>query len=193
MLYGLAKRIIDLSLASLLLLLFGWAYLVVWILVWFDSPGPVIFKQVRLGLNGVPFTLYKFRTMQVGTENTGTHEVSPDRITRFGHFLRRSKIDELPQAWNVLRNEMSFVGPRPCLPQQTEIVELRNLHRVFQVLPGLTGLAQINRVDMSDPEALTLCDKKYSLERSTLLDLKILALTALHIRQPGSLDGQYSL
>jgi len=123
----------------------------------FDTGSP-IFMQERVGRDKKPFVLVKFRTMKVGTASVATHMASSTSITAFGRFLRRTKLDELPQLWNVLKGEMSLVGPRPCLYSQIELIEERDKRGVFAVRPGITGLAQINNIDMSTPELLSITD-----------------------------------
>lgn len=115
--------------------------------------------------------------MALGTRVAGTHEVSAASVTSVGKFLRSSKLDELPQLWNVLRGEMSLVGPRPCLPVQEELIEERRKRGVLEVLPGITGLAQVEGIDMSDPQKLASRDADYTNSRSFGLDLKIIART----------------
>lgn len=126
---------------------------------WFDTGSP-IFRQVRVGLHQQPFTLIKFRTMRVDTASVATHLVSSASITRFGHFLRETKLDELPQLWNVLKGEMSLVGPRPGLFNQEELTAERAKRGVFAVRPGITGLAQVSEIDMSTPALLAEADRK---------------------------------
>lgn len=123
----------------------------------FDTGSP-IFRQVRVGRYQKPFTLVKFRTMKPGTASVASHLADSASITRFGAFLRRTKLDELPQLWNVLKGEMSLVGPRPCLPNQTELISEREALSVFLVRPGITGLAQVNNIDMSTPKLLAETD-----------------------------------
>lgn len=125
----------------------------------FDTGSP-IFKQVRVGRNKIPFTLLKFRTMEVDTASVASHLASSSSITPFGHFLRRTKLDELPQLWNVLKGEMSLVGPRPGLFNQEELTVARESYGVFSVRPGITGLSQVNEIDMSTPELLAETDAK---------------------------------
>ena len=122
------------------------------------QPGSPIFLQKRVGRGQRLFTLTKFRTMKPETGSLGTHEVNPAQVTRWGHLLRKTKIDELPQLWNVLRGDMSLVGPRPCLPTQTELIRAREKMGVFTVRPGITGLAQIRGIDMSTPDLLAKTD-----------------------------------
>lgn len=125
----------------------------------FDTGSP-FFCQVRVGRNQKPFTLFKFRTMRINTESVATHLVSSASITRIGHFLRKTKLDELPQLWNVLRGDMSFVGPRPGLFNQDELTLERLRRGVYTVRPGITGLAQVNKIDMSTPALLAQTDQK---------------------------------
>jgi len=125
----------------------------------FDTGSPV-FRQVRVGRHQKPFTLVKFRTMKMDTASVATHLASSASITRFGHFLRRTKLDELPQLWNVLKGEMSLVGPRPGLFNQEELTAERAKRGVFDVRPGITGLAQVNEIDMSTPALLAETDQK---------------------------------
>jgi len=122
--------------------------------------GSPLFLQQRVGRNGTPFTLIKFRTMRPETKSVGTHEVDPDQVTTWGKLLRKTKIDELPQLWNVLKGEMSLVGPRPCLPNQTQLIHARQKLGVFGVCPGITGSAQIQGIDMSNPELLANTDSE---------------------------------
>lgn len=125
----------------------------------FDTGSP-IFRQVRVGRHLKPFTLVKFRTMNVDTESVATHLASRSSVTRFGIFLRKTKLDELPQLWNVLKGEMSLVGPRPGLFNQQELTEERKKFGVFEARPGITGLAQVCRIDMSTPALLAQTDQK---------------------------------
>ena len=130
---------------------------ILWILGWLDTGEP-LFRQERVGRHQKPFTLVKFRTMRPDTVSVATHLADASAVTKLGRFLRRSKLDELPQLWNVLKGEMSLVGPRPCLFSQTELIDERELHSVFNARPGITGLAQINGIDMSTPRLLAETD-----------------------------------
>jgi len=145
---------------SLLGLLVGLPVLLVLTVIGLFDTGSPIFRQVRVGRNQKPFTLVKFRTMKVDTASVATHLASSASITRFGHFLRRSKLDELPQLWNVLKGEMSLVGPRPGLFNQEELTAERAKRGVFNVRPGITGLAQVSDIDMSTPVLLAETDKQ---------------------------------
>lgn len=178
--FNLIKRVIDLGFAVAIILVFWWLLLIVWVAIRVQSEGPGVFRQDRVGRNGKIFTCYKFRTMKVGTVQAGTHNVSAVAVTDgLGQFLRRTKIDELPQVWNILRNEISLVGPRPCLPVQEELVEERRRRSVLRVMPGITGLAQSEGIDMSDPVRLAVRDAEYVALQSLSLDLGILARTLL--------------
>jgi O-antigen biosynthesis protein WbqP len=171
------KRALDV-LASMLLLLFcSPILLIVIVAIRLQSPGPAIFRQVRVGKNGRPFTCYKLRTMYSGTANLPTHEVQASSVTVLGEYLRRFKIDELPQLCNVLIGDMSLVGPRPCLPSQTALVEARRQLGVFEVRPGITGLAQVNGVDMSDANRLAEIDAQYVRTQSLIGDFKLMLAT----------------
>lgn len=173
------KRVVDVVAALAILIFAGWVMIVIGLLVRTESRGPAIFAQTRIGRYSRPFTCYKFRTMAVGTEQAGTHAVSVSAVTRIGRLLRSSKLDELPQALNILRNEMSLVGPRPCLPSQSELIEARRQRNVYALKPGITGLAQVHSVDMSDPAKLAAWDDRYRAFRTPLSDLSLLLRTAL--------------
>jgi O-antigen biosynthesis protein WbqP len=136
-----------------------------------------IFVQSRVGLNQKAFMCYKIRTMTVGTPNAASHEISQAHVTWIGRFLRASKFDELPQLMNVLKDDMSFVGPRPCLPSQHELISARQTLGVFSVRPGITGLAQVNGIDMSDPKKLADIDARYIREKSGWMDFKLCVQT----------------
>ena len=123
------------------------------------------------------FTLIKFRTMKPETSSVGTHEVNPAQITRWGQLLRKTKIDELPQLWNVLWGQMSLVGPRPCLLNQTDLIQERQRLGVFTVRPGITGLAQIQGIDMSTPDLLAKTDAEMIRTMSLFNYLKYILLT----------------
>lgn len=141
-------------------LLFLWPIgVILYIIGLFDTGFP-IFMQERVGKGKKPFKLIKFRTMDVNTRSVASHLASGAQITKFGAFLRKSKLDELPQLINVLVGDMSLVGARPCLFNQTELIEEREKRGVFNNLPGITGLGQINNVDMSTPKKLAELDAK---------------------------------
>ncbi len=139
-------------------LVFAFPILLVITFIGFFDTGSPIFIQERVGRNKKPFKLIKFRTMSVDTKSVASHLASKASITKLGYFLRRTKIDELPQLINVLKGEMSFVGPRPNLFNQEELINERDNLGVYDVLPGITGLAQVNTIDMSTPKLLAETD-----------------------------------
>ena len=143
-----------------------------------DNGSPLFFQQ-RVGKNQQPFTLIKFRTMARHTDSVGTHLVDSSSITKFGHFLRKSKLDELPQLINVLQGQMSLVGPRPCLPNQIELIAEREKRSVFLIRPGITGLAQVCNVDMSTPRKLARYDRLMVTHLNVALYWKLIVATAL--------------
>jgi len=171
------KRAFDVVACGLFLLFFWPILLIVIIAIRLQSPGPAIFRQVRVGKDGRPFTCYKLRTMYSGTANLPTHEVQASSVTALGEHLRRFKVDELPQLCNVLIGDMSLVGPRPCLPSQTALVEARRQLGVLEVRPGITGLAQVNGVDMSDANRLAEIDAQYVRTQSLIGDFRLILAT----------------
>ncbi len=161
-------RLLDILFSALGLALAAPILLLLTLIGWMDTGSP-LFRQIRVGRKQRPFTLVKFRTMRLGTADVATHLANASAVTPFGRFLRRTKLDELPQLWNVLKGEMSLVGPRPCLPNQHELIAARAALGVFAVRPGITGLAQVQEIDMSTPEKLAQTDaemiKSMSLHR----------------------------
>lgn len=176
--YAGTMRLLDYTFAVAVLLLFWWVLLGAYVAIRCDSEGSGLFVQPRIGRHGRVFKCWKFRTMQIGTVQAGTHEVSAAAVTRIGRFLRRTKLDELPQIWNILRGEIALIGPRPCLPVQTQLIEERNRRGVLNVLPGISGLAQVEGIDMSDPARLASRDAEYIALRCILLDLRLVLRTA---------------
>ncbi|MCG9577207.1 sugar transferase [Vibrio tubiashii] len=152
-------RVIDLLAAFWGLVLLFPVLLVVTIIGLFDTGSP-IFVQERIGRNKKSFRLVKFRTMSIDTKSVASHLANPCSITKFGLFLRKTKLDELPQLWNVLIGDMSLVGPRPNLANQNELITERDALGIYNVLPGITGLAQVQNIDMSTPKQLAETDKK---------------------------------
>lgn len=144
---------------SLLGLVCGFPVLLLLTVIGLFDTGSPIFRQERVGRHKKPFTLVKFRTMRKDTASVASHLASADAITPFGRFLRRTKLDELPQLWNVLKGEMSLVGPRPCLFNQQELITEREQRGVLNARPGITGLAQVNDIDMSTPKLLAETDQ----------------------------------
>jgi len=156
---NLLIRILDFLMAFFGLITTFPVLFIVTIIGYFDTGSP-IFIQQRVGKNKKPFNLIKFRTMSVETKSVASHLASSASITKLGGFLRKTKIDELPQLINVLKGEMSLVGPRPNLFNQEELIQERDNRGVYNVLPGITGLAQVNNIDMSTPELLAETDQK---------------------------------
>lgn len=136
-----------------------------------------LFAQTRIGRNSVPFVMYKLRTMYPETAQVASHEVNSSQVSRFGRIVRKVKVDELPQIWNVLIGQMSFVGPRPCLPTQEELIAFRKREGVDRLLPGITGVSQLDDIDMSEPERLAKSDARYLEGWSLGTDLSIFLRT----------------
>lgn len=151
------QRFFDFVFSAIALIITLPLLLVIYLIALTDTGSPLFF-QVRVGRRQRPFTLIKFRTMRPETISTATHLVDPKSVTKLGSFLRSTKLDELPQLWNVLKGDMSLVGPRPCLFNQDELILERALLDVFSVRPGITGRAQINHIDMSTPSLLAMTD-----------------------------------
>jgi lipopolysaccharide/colanic/teichoic acid biosynthesis glycosyltransferase len=156
---SLIIRIID-FLISLFAFIVFFPFFILIMLICFLETGRPLFFQERLGRFRKPFILIKFPTMKADTPSIATHMVDPSCITKFGRIIRKAKLDELPQLCNVLKGDMSLVGPRPCLPNQEELIKERTKRGVFEFRPGITGLAQINNIDMSDPKLLAEIDEK---------------------------------
>lgn len=146
-------------------------------LVWLEDGSPVIFVQERLGLSKNKFKILKIRTMHKSAPNLGTHEVANAYYLNIGSIIRRIKIDELPQLVNYLKGELELIGPRPGLPSQVKLKEYRDAYNIFNVKPGITGLAQVLGYDMSKPRALAMIDSLYIKNRSIQLDVKIFFAT----------------
>lgn len=169
-------RVIDFVLSLFGLIIFSPLLVMIYLLGLLDTGSPM-FVQVRLGKNKKQFKLVKFRTMKLDTRSVATHLASSSSVTKFGSFLRKTKLDELPQLWNVLKGEMSLVGPRPCLPSQLELINEREAANVYSVLPGITGLAQVRKIDMSTPELLARVDAEMITEFSLKEYFKYILLT----------------
>jgi O-antigen biosynthesis protein WbqP len=152
-------RLFDFLFSFIGLIIGSPVLLVIYVIGLFDTGSP-IFRQERVGREQKPFTLVKFRTMRPDTASVASHLADASAITPLGTFLRRTKLDELPQLCNVLKGEMSLVGPRPCLYNQTELISERALRGVFNARPGITGLAQVNKIDMSTPKLLAETDAR---------------------------------
>jgi O-antigen biosynthesis protein WbqP len=177
------KRVFDLALALVAALLLAIPVLLVAALVRMTSPGPALYWSDRVGRHNKIFKMPKFRSMQINTPAVATHLLkNPDaHLTPVGSFLRKSSLDELPQLWSILKGDMSFVGPRPALFNQHDLIDLRTRSGVHLLVPGLTGWAQINgRDELPIPQKVAL-DVEYLDKKSFLLDLKIIALTGLKV------------
>lgn len=173
------KRSTDLVISIATALLLAPLMLIVAIAIKLDSSGPVIFKQKRVGKYGKFFSIYKFRTMLTGTPDLPTDEILklPSPVTRVGKILRSTSLDELPQIFNVIKNDMSIVGPRPALYNQTELTEKRQTAGVLRFLPGITGWAQVNGRDELPDDLKVTMDRWYCDNWNYLLDLKIIFMT----------------
>jgi O-antigen biosynthesis protein WbqP len=169
-------RIFDFLFSLFGLILGGPVLLVIYVIGLFDTGSP-IFRQERVGRDQKPFTLVKFRTMRPYTASVASHLADASAITPLGAFLRRTKLDELPQLWNVLKGEMSLVGPRPCLFNQTELISERASRDVFDARPGITGLAQVNNIDMSTPKLLAETDARMLQELTVSAYFKYIFMT----------------
>ncbi len=177
------KRIFDLLLSAIAVLMLVLPCTVVALMVKLTSPGPVLYWSDRVGRNNRIFKMPKFRSMRVGTPAVATHLLSDPRshLTPVGGFLRKSSLDELPQLWSIIRGDMSFVGPRPALYNQDDLIALRTQQNVHTLLPGLTGWAQINgRDELPIPQKVAL-DREYLMRRSLAFDIKIIFLTVMRV------------
>lgn len=176
---GLLKRAFDIALALALAVPAFVLVSIFGMLVRLESPGPAIFRQSRIGRERREFTIFKLRTMRAGTADLPSHVAGTSHMSRIGPFLRRFKLDELPQLLNVIRGDMSFVGPRPCLPSQSELIEERDRQGVFALRPGITGVAQVQGYDMSDPKRLAQVDAQYLSQWQLAGDLRLLVDTLI--------------
>ena len=171
-------RIADIVIAAVILILCFPLWGIALIASFIDTGSP-IFKQKRVGKNQKIFTLYKIRSMKIGTKHLPTHEISRSKISRIGKIIRRLKLDEFPQFINVIKGDMSIVGPRPCLPTQQSVIEARKNRNIFRQKPGITGYAQINGVDMSLPSKLVNYDNKTISVISFREYISLIVLTAV--------------
>lgn len=178
--YATIKRLLDLIIALILAIICLPIMLIIALLIKVDSRGPVLFKQKRIGKDNKVFTIYKFRTMIVETERGGRQLSDFERMTRVGRFLRLFSLDELPQLFNIIKGEMSFVGPRPLLVEYLEYYDENQLER-HKVLPGITGWAQVNGRNLLSWEEKFKYDIWYVENMSFLVDLKIILLTLVKV------------
>ena len=170
------NRFFDILFSLLGLVLLSPILIVLTVIGYIDTGSP-IFRQERTGKGRQPFRIMKFRSMHVNAPSVATHLANASSITPFGSFLRKLKLDELPQLWNVFVGDMSLVGPRPNLFNQEELIQERDSRGVYSVRPGITGLAQINKIDMSTPQLLSETDAKMIHELNTLGYFKYIFLT----------------
>jgi O-antigen biosynthesis protein WbqP len=177
------KRFFDLSLTLFLIMILFIPFAFIWLAVFLTSKGPVLYWSIRIGKNNQHFEMPKFRTMQIGTPEVASHllQQPANHLTRVGSFLRKTSLDEIPQLWSVLKGDMSFVGPRPALFNQYDLIDLRTVKNVHQLIPGITGWAQVNgRDDLSITKKVNF-DAEYLKKKSFIFDLKILYLTFIKI------------
>ena len=177
------KRVFDFIISLFALIILSPLFLLISLTILIGDGKPFLFRQKRVGKNNELFTIYKFRTMKRGTENvaSGKLENANAKITKFGRILRATSIDELPQLFNILNGTMSLVGPRPLIPEETEIRELREKYNVYTIRPGITGWAQVNGRDNISLEQKALLDKEYVEKQSLGFDIKILVMTVLKV------------
>lgn len=186
------KRALDLVFGILLLIVFALPMMLVAVWVALDSNGPILFKQVRYGRNTVPFVMYKFRTMQVETPEVANQNFQDidSFVTKSGQILRGASLDELPQIWNVVKGDMSFIGPRPLAKTDMQVIQLRRQNGADLVKPGITGLAQINGRNLVTNREKAAFDSEYAQEVSLLNDLKILFLTVVKVFKKEGINGE---
>ena len=181
-------RVFDIVLSIIALVLLSPLILIIYILILVETRSP-IYVQERVGYRQRAFILFKFRTMKSNTPSLATHLVSDNALTTTGRVLRKTKFDELPQLFNVLRGEMSLVGPRPCLFNQSELILARDRLGVFEVLPGITGLSQLRKIDMSTPELLARTDAEMIRDLSLAKYFQFLILTAFGMGAGDRIDN----
>lgn len=178
------KRLFDITVSAVALVILAIPFAVVAILIKLDSKGPAFFRQQRMGKDGKPFRIYKFRTMrQDAPHNTATAELdnAKDKITRVGGVCRKTSIDELPQFINVLKGDMSIIGPRPVVLTETELIEMRHENGADKVLPGLTGLAQVNGRDQVSNMQKATFDGIYAARVNLKMDAKVVLKTVWYV------------
>lgn len=177
------KRVFDFSMSLIAIIVFSPIILMISLLVKLTSKGPVFFKQRRIGKNNEEFNILKFRSMRIDTPNVATHLLKDPSvfITPLGKFLRKTSLDELPQLINILKGEMSIVGPRPALYNQYDLKDMRTKVGIHKLVPGLTGWAQINGRDEIPLEEKVALDKEYMIMQSFWMDIKIIFMTIFKV------------
>ena len=188
------KRILDIILSFIGLIILLPFMIIFSIIIKLESKGPVLFKQKRVGKNKKEFTIYKFRTMRVDTpKDVPTHKLenAESYITKFGGFMRKTSIDELPQIINILKGDMSIIGPRPALWNQEDLIKERDRYKANSIRPGLTGLAQVNGRDELPIPIKAKFDGEYTEKISFILDLKIFFKTVVNVfKEDGIVEGK---
>lgn len=181
--YKFIKRFFDIICSILGIIILCPIFIIVSILIKLESKGPIIFKQLRSGKNSKPFYIYKFRSMKIETPNIATNDFinSHVYITKIGKIIRKTSIDEIPQLFNILKGDMSIVGPRPVILEEVDLIELRQSYNIDKILPGITGWAQINGRDNIGNEEKVKYDYEYLMNKSFIMDLYIIVITALKV------------
>lgn len=178
------KRFLDIFGSVSVIILLSPLYIFTAIVIYLQDFGPFIFKQDRVGKEGVLFKFYKFRSMPIDTPNVQSSEISKLKITAFGKFIRRTSIDELPQLINILKGDMSLIGPRPPIPTQVNLIKLRTENGAIKCRPGLTGLAQVNSYDFMPEEKKAEWDGIYANSISFVNDTRIVFKTLKYLTSP---------
>lgn len=181
--YTIIKRIIDIIISFLGIILLAPIFILVSILIKLESDGPIIFKQLRAGKDSKAFYIYKFRSMKINAPNISTNEFEDAKffITKTGNFIRKTSIDELPQLFNILKGDMSIVGPRPVILEEQDLILLRQEYNVDSILPGITGWAQVNGRDTIGSDEKVKLDYEYLVNKSFKLDIYIILLTIFKV------------
>lgn len=190
------KRCFDLISSLGGIILFSPILLLLALIIKVTSPGPILFKQRRIGKNNEEFMIYKFRTMRIDTPNVATHLLkNPEQyITPIGKFMRKTSLDELPQLFNILKGEMSVVGPRPALYNQYDLIDMRTNVNVHTIKPGLTGLAQVSGRDELELDKKVYFDELYLSKQSLFYDLKLIFLTVVKVfKSEGVVEGSQNI
>lgn len=175
------KRLLDLLVSGIAAVVLSPVLILTGLAIRVDDRGPVIYRQVRIGRDGRPFTIFKFRSMPVDTGIAPSAGMATARVTRVGRLIRRLNVDELPQLFNILRGDMAVVGPRPALHSQTTLIAERSRGPAIRLRPGLTGLAQVNAYDGMSEEVKSKFDNEYAERVSLAQDLKIIAATVAYL------------
>lgn len=182
--YGFLKRFFDIVLSLVAIIVFSWLLIIIAVAIVVEDKGNILFKQKRIGKNKKEFYIYKFRTMKVSTpKDVPTHLLdNPESyITKIGGFLRKTSLDELPQLFNILKGDMSIVGPRPALWNQFDLIDLRDKNGSNSVRPGLTGWAQVNGRDELPIDVKAGFDGEYIKKMSIIFDIKIILMTVVSV------------